>query len=63
MYTSGLQAARRVCQMARPRPPDDDEPFWLDGPDCFGRGHPLIRALGTKQNSRMMFSRKKSPTR
>jgi hypothetical protein len=27
-----------VCQMARPRPPDDDEPSWLGGPDPFGSG-------------------------
>ena len=27
----------RVCQMARPVPPDD-EPSWRDGPDCFWSG-------------------------
>ena len=29
------------CQMARPRPPDDDEPSWPGGPGCFRSGPPL----------------------
>ena len=34
--------------MARPLPPDVDEPFWQDGPDPNGRGHPFyIRVHGS----------------
>jgi hypothetical protein len=40
--TEILCNCRHACQMERPRPPDDDAPSWRDGPDCFGRGHPLL---------------------